>query len=118
MYIMENDPNIEQCDDTINDIKKRLCENPDQNFFIIYVLKGRGMMSNGQQVVLLNEYCKTTNFYKIWYVEASIRDIALSFPNAYQLALFACSREALNRTDIHFGGFSTEVAQCLLQQQS
>ena len=77
-------------------------KNPDTKFLILYVFAGHGMNVKGQQVVLLNEFDKATNWYKMLNVEAKIRVIAQMNPNSYQLAFFACCREIYEKT-YHIG---------------
>ena len=60
------------------------------------------MNVKGQQVLLLNEFDKQSNWYKMLNVEAKIRVIAQMCPNSYQLAFFACCREIYDKS-YHFG---------------
>ena len=57
-------------------------------------------------MIVLNEYNKATGFYKLYGIEADIRNIAKECPNSYQIALFACCREI--KTQKHGGGFRTK----------
>ena len=98
---------------------KHLRNNPERNYFIFYLLAGHGMIVNGSQAVLLNQFDKSPTFYKIWAVEADIRDIAIRYSNSYQVALFACCREIMNR-EKHSGGMTHEDAkefQCLYNRR-
>ena len=60
------------------------------------------MNVKGQQVLLLNEFDKASNWYKMLNVEAKIRVIAEMCPNSYQLAFFACCREIYDKS-VHYG---------------
>jgi len=55
------------------------------------------MNVSGQQVLLINEFEKSRNFYKKFTVEGKIRAMAESFPNSYSLAFFACCREIYDK---------------------
>ena len=90
--------------EVIDNIKQRLSDSPKENFLIVYVLVGHGMESYGQQIMLLNEFNDKTRFYKHWSIESDIREIASSFPNSYQVAMLACSRQ-VKRASIHTCGY-------------
>ena len=100
-YVLHN-ADFRTCNTTFRNIQKRLNSDKDKKFLILYVLAGHGMNVKGQQVVLLNEFDKQSNWYKMLNVEAKIRVIAQMNPNSYQLAFFACCREIYDKT-YHIG---------------
>ena len=53
---------------------------------------GHGIMKDGMQTLVLNQYCERTQFYKLLLVEKAIRGWAVNYPNAYVIAIFACCR--------------------------
>ena len=67
----------------VSSIKKRCRESPAENFLIVYVLASHGMIVDGQQVVLLNQFDERTRYYKMWSAERDIREIAETFANSY-----------------------------------
>ena len=77
---------------------KKFAENPDTNYLILFVFAGHGMNASGQQVLLVNEFDKSSNFYKKLNVEAKIRAMSEASPNSYSLAFFACCREIYDKT--------------------
>ena len=79
------------------DLLKKLRANPDTNYLILYVFAGHGMNVSGQQVLLINEFEKSKNFYKKFTVEGKIRGLAGEFSNSYSLAFFACCREIYDK---------------------
>ena len=91
-------------------ITERLRLKPDKKHSIIVVTAGHGMIFNGSQALLLNQFEKSTQFYKMWAVEISVRDIARAFPNSHIIAIFACCREIFNPVK-HKGGFSGTIAE-------
>ena len=105
LYTIEEDPELKQIMIVLRDIKIRLKNNPDRNFLIIYIMAGHGMQCVGKQVLLLNQFDRSSGFYKKWGAEGDIRSIAQMFPNSYQLAFFACCREVWIKT-VHSGGVS------------
>ena len=94
----------------MTNIRAHLRKNPHKNYFYFYLLAGHGMVISGSQAVLLNEFNKSTTFYKFWGVESDIRYIAENYSNSYSIAVFACCREIMNR-DKHVGGMTKEEAE-------
>ena len=60
------------------------------------------MIKDNRQVVVLNEFNSREKFYKMANVEDNVRDIAESYPNAYQVVTFACCREDYYKFKICF----------------
>ena len=61
-------------------------------------------------MILLNQFEKSTGFYKLVAAEENVRVVATSCTNAYFITLFACQREVLIR-NVHSGGFTAELAE-------
>ena len=87
---------------SVADIKKfknKLCkifandQKKGQNHFVAWLFASHGMLYRSQQIVLLNNYDKSTCWYEMWFAEQNLRAIAEAFPNTYHVALFACCRE-------------------------
>ena len=95
MYIINNDATIKKVNKVMANIHRRIKENKQTRYFVIYVLASHGMVNGGQQMIVLNEFNKASGFYKIFGIEAKIRLIASECPNSYQIALFACCREIM-----------------------
>ena len=106
LYIINENGTQISITKAISHIKRRLLNEPQKNFLIVYIIAGQGMHSGGSQVAVLNEFDKQTGFYKLWGVEADIRGIADTYRNSYSVAFFSCCREVM--TSEHRGGFSTE----------
>ena len=70
---------------------------PNEIIFILSVFASHGMIRDGRQVILVNEYDKATGFYKLLGVEENIRMAARMNSNAYYVCIFACCREILLR---------------------
>ena len=51
------------------------------------------MIQSGRQVILLNEFLSAKGFYKIFGVEENMRILAMKYPNAYIIVIYACCRE-------------------------
>ena len=103
LYILEESATQEKILNVARSIRKRIKDAPEKKFLVVYVLAGHGMINNGKQILLLNEYSANLRFYKHWAIEEHIRNIAKNFENSYQIAFFACCREV--KTQKHSGGF-------------
>ena len=112
IYNMENDPTQKEVRETNASIRKRLRAEPEMNFLIIQILAGHGMIDQGREILLLNEFDEDCKFYKFRHFEQTIRDRARTFTNSYQIAIFACCRQIFDE-NIHSGGISKKEAQKL-----
>ena len=70
---------------------------PNELVFILCLFASHGMIRDGRQVILVNEYDKTTGFYNLLGVEENIRMAARMSSNSYYVSIFACCREILLR---------------------
>ena len=95
MYKIVNDPSFKDIDklkkQLLKDLKAWKKENKKP--LVVYIFASHGIQENGSQGVVVNEFDKKTQYYKIWKVEAMIRLFAKLFPNSYHLSFFACCRE-------------------------
>lgn len=62
MYIQENDPTFNQWRKIKANISKRCMDNPEIGHIILSCFAGHGMIKDGKQIVLTNEFDK--GFYK------------------------------------------------------
>ena len=83
LYILNENATQTKVLEVMNNIKTRIEAEPNKKFLVVYVISGHGMSANGKQVVLLNEYNEASGFYKIWGVEAEIRELAKTYSNSY-----------------------------------
>ena len=70
---------------------------PNELVLIMCLFASHGMIREGRQVILINEFDKTAGFYKLLGVEENIRLAAKASNNAYYVCIFACCREILLR---------------------
>ena len=106
MYIQEDNPTCNQWKKIKTNISTRCTNNPDQGYIILSCFAGRGLLKEGKQIVLTNEFDK--GFYKYINVESDVRALTKK-PNLYWIVIFACGRELYNQTQ-HTGGISLEEA--------
>ena len=71
------------------------------NYLTIFLFAGHGIMKDGMQCLVLNEFDTQTNFYKLLPVEDKIRLYGTVFPNSYNIAIFACCREVWDHNKMH-----------------
>ena len=90
------DPTWNQTQAVQKSVNKYLNLNPDLMIALVWFFACHGGNLEASQCVLVNEYDKRKNFYKIWKVESVIRGIAKKFPNSWSLTIFACCREVLD----------------------
>ena len=65
---------------------------PPENYLVVMLFAGHGILKDGMQVLLYNEYDHETGFYKMLKAEAKMRIWAEIFPNLYILGIFASCR--------------------------
>ena len=84
----------------VNDVLHRLFKmikdgkkaKPQKNYLVIFLFAGHGMIKDGSQVLLYNEFDKKTGYYKMLRAEKKIRHWAEIFPNSYLIGIYACCR--------------------------
>ena len=74
-------------------LKKRFEKNPDKKYAVFYVYAGHGIQMGGRQFMVLNEFEKASNYYRLYGAEVQIRLLAEKYGNSFHLAIFACCRE-------------------------
>ena len=74
-------------------MSKMLQDNPEKTQFGIIFLAGHGMITNGKQTILLNEYCTRSEFYELYKIEEDVRIVTRNLKNSYLVVIVACCRE-------------------------
>ena len=98
----------------VTSLAKHLKKNPKDTILILRCFACHGMIQDGRQIILTNEFEKSRQFYKVLGVEQNIRENARNFSNAYLITIFACCRE-IRSPGIHTGGF--DKAYVLAKQE-
>ena len=102
-WILNKD--IEDSDESVTEKKannfvtsmiRRFRANPKLMHLGVFFIAGHGMIHEGSQRILLNEFCKQRKFYKLFAIEISIRRITERFKNSYLIVTMACCREIFN----------------------
>ena len=77
--------------------RKKIKQEDAKNILYVHVFAGHGVLFDGEQCLLVNEYDKRTKFYVKFKAETKIREMA-EYDNTYHITLFACCRELGKRS--------------------
>ena len=66
------------------------------NYLVIVFIAGHGVLKDGGQIILLNEFDRLNGYYKTYKIEVQLRWLAKNFPNSYIVGIFACCRQVFN----------------------
>ena len=80
------------------------------NFLIITLYAGHGMLKDGMQSLLMNEFDNLKGFYKMIYAEKIARDWA-SHPNTYVIVFFACCRQLYKESRYEKSGIDARTLE-------
>ena len=69
---------------------------PKVNYLVIVFIAGHGILKDGGQLILLNEFNKLAGYYKTYKIEDELRWMSKKFPNSYIVGIFACCRQVYN----------------------
>ena len=93
---MEEDPSYAQVIKVFRLITNRLEAGvrvtPRVNYLVIWIFAGHGIVKDGMQNMLLNQFDSESKFYKMLAAESMVRDMANRYSNAYMLAIFSSCR--------------------------
>ena len=64
-----------------------------EKYLLIFLFAGHGLVMDGQQVLLYNEFDPKEKFYKIMRAEQKLRAYAETYQNSYIVSIFACCRQ-------------------------
>ena len=74
------------------------------NYLVIFLFAGHGLLKDGQQVLVVNEFDQKTSFYKFFMAENTLRNLAEVCPNAYLVGIFACCRQIYDKDQMEGKG--------------
>ena len=104
VYNLKNDPSeeefLEVYGSIVHMLEKAKKARPMENIVIIFLFAGHGILKDGCQTLVLNEFDPNTKFYKLLTVEDKIRTLSNTYPNIYNIAIFACCRELWRHEDM------------------
>ena len=64
------------------------------NYIVILLFAGHGILKDGMQTLVLNEYDQKSGFYKLFKAEDTVRKLSYALNlNSYFICCFACCRE-------------------------
>ena len=97
MHYFGNNPSSKDINDLFADISKQLRadkkKKPVEKTLLLFLFAGHGILKDGIQWLLLNEFEEKTGFYKLLNAEGKLRFWAEIYPNAYIIGIFACCRQ-------------------------
>jgi hypothetical protein len=64
---------VKKANSFLVNMQKRLRANPKKMQLGVFFVAGHGMIHEGTQRVLLNQFCKNKKFYQLWPIEINIR---------------------------------------------
>ena len=99
------EPKVKDCNSMITDLNRLLKNNPHETILALFCFASHGMIQDGRQVILVNEYSSAKGFYRFFGAEENMRTTSRTFANAYIVGIFACCREIFLVTQ-HSGGIS------------
>ena len=76
----------------------------------LFCYASHGMIQDGRQVILVNEFNQKKGFYRFYGAEENMRMTAMTYSNAYIVGIFACCREIFLVTE-HSGCISLAQKQ-------
>ena len=68
-------------------------KNPPERHLIVFLFAGHGILRDGLQHLVYNEFNKREGFYQLFNAEGKIRYWSEIYPHAYFISLFACCRQ-------------------------
>ena len=98
------EPKMRDCNNMLKELNRLFKSNPHETVFALFCFACHGMIQDGRQVILVNEYSKVKGFYQFFGAEENMRMASMSFSNAYIVGIFACCREIF---------LVTEHSQCI-----
>ena len=94
------DKSSKDVDTAVNDLSKKLRvakkNSPVENILTVFLFAGRGMIFEGYQVLLYDEYDPINGFFKKFVAEKKICSWAEIYHNTYILCIISCDRNIHN----------------------
>ena len=91
------DPTFKETSGPRLQLKRMMADNPDLNVATLFLYAGHGGTFESRQVLLIDEYKKSTGFYEMLKAEYILRQNAYLYKNSWSLALFATCRENFDK---------------------
>lgn len=95
-----NNPTAKEVDKHMSALSKEMRKgktaSPVENYLVIFLFAGHGVLRDGMQAMLYNEFDNRCNFYKFLMAEKKLRGWAEIYPNSYIIGIYACCRQLYN----------------------
>ena len=73
-------------------LRKGKNSTPPETYLLFLLFACHGVLRDGVQWIVCNEYDKKDKFYGMCNIEIKLRNWAEIYPNAYIVGIFACCR--------------------------
>ena len=97
IYDLSDNPTMQQVGKVFDSISKELRESkkkkPADKHLLVFLFAGHGVLRDGMQFLIYNEYNKREGFYQMLSAEAKLRSWAEIYPQTYIIGIFACCRQ-------------------------
>ena len=94
---LSDNPSMNVVGKVLDKISKELREakkmKPPEKHLIVFLFAGHGVLRDGMQYLIYNEWNKKERFYQMLSAEAKLRSWAEIYPNSYIIGIFACCRQ-------------------------
>ena len=64
-----------------------------EKYLIVFMFAGHGVLRDGTQCLIYNDFNKRERFYNMLAAESKLRSWAEIYPHAYLIGIFACCRQ-------------------------
>ena len=96
LNLYDDDISDKQFSDAINSVSKELRaakkSSPQEKHLLFVFFASHGILRDGTQWIVLNEYDKKKEYYKLFGAELKMRSWAEIYPSTYIISIFACCR--------------------------
>ena len=97
IYDLSDNPDLKTVSKTMDQLSLKIRNGkkarPVENYLVVLLFAGHGILKDGVQHVLLNQYDAKTQFYKLLAVEKKLRGWSEFYHNSYLISIFACCRQ-------------------------
>ena len=103
---LTDDPTMSETSKVFDAISKELREakklKPPEKYLIVFLFAGHGILRDGTQYLVYNEWNPRERFYHMFAAEGKLRQWAEIYPHAYIIGLFACCRQLYDQKKMTF----------------
>ena len=87
------EPKMKDCNAIAIGTHKLCKQNPHETVLALFCYSSHGMIQDGRQMIVVNQFNEAKGFYRLYGAEENMRTATTIFSNAYIVGIFACCRE-------------------------